>query len=73
KELLIKYKTHILNKKYYVDFLIDNKIILELKATDNICSEHISQILNYLKASEVKVGYILNFGRNKLEFKRIVL
>ena len=73
KELEIKYKTSILQKKYYADFLIDNKIILELKATDNICSEHISQLLNYLKATKMKVGYILNFGTNKLEFKRIVL
>jgi len=52
---------------------VEGKIILELKACNIIHSMHCSQIMNYLSATGLKVGYILNFGNvAKLEFKRIV-
>ena len=53
------------------DIVVENKIILELKAARNIDSSHIAQLINYLKASNMDVGYILNFGR-KPEFKRLI-
>jgi GxxExxY protein len=57
---------------YYLDFLIENKIILEIKKGDRFSKKHIEQILSYLKAKNLKLGIIANFGLNKLKFKRIV-
>ena len=59
---------------YYVaDIIVEGKIILKLKACNIINSMHSAQIINYLSATGLKVGYILNFGNEaKLEFKRIV-
>jgi len=58
---------------YYADIIVDNKIILELKSAKNIDESHIAQTLNYLKATKLKVGMIINFGKEKLEHKRLVL
>lgn len=58
---------------YVADIIVEGKIILELKACNIIHSMHSAQIINYLSATGLKVGYILNFGNvAKLEFKRIV-
>ena len=57
---------------YRADILVENKIILELKAEKSLNTAHEAQLINYLKATNIKVGYLLNFGRYKLEFKRIV-
>ncbi len=57
---------------YRADLFVENKIILELKAEKELNSSHEAQLLNYLKATNIKVGYLLNFGRYKLEFKRMV-
>jgi len=60
--------------QYFADILVENKIILELKVCEKIRPEHEAQLLHYLKATGMKVGYILNFGnKEKLEFKRMVL
>lgn len=48
--------------EYYADLVIDNSVILELKAVDNISEQHEAQLLNYLKATKIDVGLILNFG-----------
>jgi GxxExxY protein len=48
--------------EYFADLVVENKIIIELKAADSIAKEHESQILNYLKATGYQVGLILNFG-----------
>ena len=58
--------------EYFADLLINDKIIIELKAAQNINSAHESQLLNYLKATNKEVGLILNFGP-KPEFKRKIL
>lgn len=47
---------------YFADLLIEEKVIVELKSTKTISNEHIAQILNYLKATNIEVGLILNFG-----------
>ncbi|OUO50466.1 GxxExxY protein [Parabacteroides sp. An277] len=48
--------------EYFADILVNNHIILELKAVDSICNEHELQLINYLKATEIEVGLLLNFG-----------
>ncbi len=69
----IHYKGKLLSKKYRADFVIDNKIILELKAVEAIHSNHIKQTMNYLAVSKLKLGLIVNFGEDSLSYKRVVL
>jgi GxxExxY protein len=57
--------------EYFADILVNDLVILELKAAENIRDEHIAQLTNYLKATGKEVGLLLNFGV-KPEFKRIV-
>jgi GxxExxY protein len=73
KELTITYKGIQLEKKYYADFVCYGKIIVELKAVEEINNEHVAQVLNYLHATNIKLGYIINFGQKPLQRKRIVL
>ena len=58
--------------EYFADIIVENCVILELKAAECLCVEHECQLVNYLKASDIEVGLLLNFGR-KPEFKRKVL
>lgn len=53
------------------DFLVDGKILVELKALTNLEDVHIAQGLNYLEAYDLEIGLLLNFGAKKLEFKRL--
>ncbi len=57
---------------YYLDFLIDNKVILEIKKGDRFSKKHIDQVLSYLKGKHLKLGIIANFGLSDLKFKRII-
>lgn len=57
--------------QYYADLLVDDKVIVEIKATKDLCEEHEFQLINYLKATNCEVGLLLNFGR-KPQFKRKV-
>ena len=59
--------------QYFVDILVDNKIILELKTVDAISDVHKAQVLNYLRATGIKLGLILNFAKPRFEYKRLVL
>ncbi len=56
---------------YYADLIVNNCVIVELKAAEALCEEHEFQLINYLKATEIEVGLLLNFGK-KPEFKRKV-
>lgn len=56
---------------YFADILVENVVIIELKASESICEEHEFQLINYLKATEIEVGLLLNFGK-KPEIKRKV-
>lgn len=56
---------------YIADLMVEEKIILEVKAIDNISRSHYAQLINYLKASGKEVGYVINFGRIPLQFKRL--
>lgn len=70
KRIKVQYK-EIIAGDYYADLLIENAIILELKAAEAICEEHVAQLTNYLKATEIELGFLFNFGK-KPEFKRII-
>lgn len=61
-----------LKKKYYADFICYNKIVLEIKAIEKLNTNHISQILNYLKSSNLRLGLLINFGESSLKYKRII-
>jgi GxxExxY protein len=54
---------------YFADLFVDNLIIVELKAAECLCPEHEAQLINYLKATNIEVGLLLNFGK-KAEFRR---
>ena len=68
----IQYKNIFLEKKYISDFICYDDIILELKAVSSLRPEHTSQVINYLKATNKKLGLLINFGAKSLEYKRIV-
>ncbi len=73
KEYLVHYKDVILPHKFYADFVVYNKIILEVKGVSGIADEFIAQAINYLKVSGNKLALVVNFGELKLNYKRIVL
>ena len=56
---------------YFADLIINDLVIIELKAAESLCEEHEAQLINYLKATNLEVGILLNFGK-KAEFKRKV-
>ena len=57
---------------YFADLIVERRVVVELKACAALDSAHEAQILNYLKASNIKVGLLLNFGRPKLQYRRFV-
>ncbi|SFD32409.1 GxxExxY protein [Algibacter pectinivorans] len=73
KEYAVKYKDTILSHKFYADFIIYDKIILEIKCSEAIHNKHISQCLNYLKVSNNKLALLANFHKDYLQHKRIIL
>ena len=68
KPINVYYETELVGE-YYADLLIENKVIIELKTSVAICEEHENQLINYLKATRVEVGLLLNFGK-KPEIKQ---
>ena len=74
KMIRIGYKGQLLNKEYQADMVCYDKIILEIKALSQLTADHEAQLLNYLKAADMPVGLLVNFGNvEKLERKRMVL
>ena len=76
----LNYQSELIMPLYYrdakvgarrVDLLVEGKVLVELKAVGEINDQHISQVLNYLKAYKLEVALLLNFGENSLNFKRI--
>jgi GxxExxY protein len=72
KEIRVSYKGEEVGS-YFADIVINEEIILELKAMDILLKVHEAQLLNYLKATGLKLGFLINFGKNKVEYKRMVL
>jgi GxxExxY protein len=73
KEYAVNYKGIILPHKFYADFIVFDKIILEVKGKNGIANEDIAMAINYLKVSGNKIALIVNFGEAKLNYKRIIL
>lgn len=69
----ISYKGNILPHKYRADFIINDKIVLEIKAIQCLTSSHTKQTLNYLAVSKLKLGLLINFGEDSLKYKRVIL
>ena len=69
----IHYKERLLHKNYIADFLCFDEVIVELKAVKSLDDIHAAQILNYLKATKKKIGLLINFGTNSLQYKRFIL
>ena len=73
-KLPIFYKGRQLRKTYEADLIVTDGIIIELKAVHLLAQEHEAQLINYLKATRKRVGYLVNFGSfPKLQWKRLVL
>ena len=58
---------------YYADLVIDDKVIVEVKAVENIDDIHRAQLLNYLRISSLTIGLIINFANTKLQYKRFII
>ena len=72
KEFSIEYKGVILPHKFYADFIVNEEIVLEVKAVKEFSGEHTAQVLNYMKLSESEIGLLVNFQNKSLQHKRLV-
>ena len=68
----VSYKGAVVGE-YFADLVVEGKVILELKSVRAFCGEHVAQLLNYLRISGCRLGYLLNFQGTRVEFKRLVL
>lgn len=57
---------------YFADIIVENKIIIELKVAETIVDEHEAQLVNYLRATEIEVGLLLNFGKSPQHKRRVL-
>lgn len=55
---------------FFPDIIVEDTVILELKAVKALAPEHLAQVMNYLKATGIEVGFLINFGTPKLEYRR---
>ena len=67
----IYYKNHFLGRRR-VDFFVENKIMVEIKAVKELEDVHLAQAINYLEAYNMKTGLLINFGSTSLQFKRVM-
>ncbi len=72
KEYLVRYKDVILPHRFFADFVVLDKIILEVKAVSSLQNESIARAINYLKISGNRLGLVVNFGTDELVYKRVV-
>lgn len=70
KQIKVYYKSQIVGE-YFADLVIEDNIIVELKACECLINSHITQLLNYLRCTTIEVGLVLNFGEDP-EFKRLI-
>jgi GxxExxY protein len=69
----VLYKEQVLPHVYRADFVVFDKIILELKAVSALADAHVSQTINYMSVSGCKIGLLINFNSDRLEYHRFVL
>lgn len=72
KSVAVRYRGTVVGE-YAADLIVDAKVIVELKALTALDGVHEAQLLNYLRTSGLRVGLLLNFGRPRLEYRRLVL
>ncbi len=72
KPIKVRYKSTLV-KNYKLDLVVENKIILEIKAVTKLNPAFKSQIISYLKAAQLDLGLLVNFGKERLEIERIIL
>jgi GxxExxY protein len=72
KVLDIEFRSIKLQKKYSADFFCFDNIIVETKATKELTDTDLAQVLNYLKATNKKIGLLINFGSSRLQYKRVI-
>ena len=70
KEVKVTYKGDIVGS-YFADIVVNDEIILELKSVEHLNNSHKAQLLNYLKGTGLKLGFLVNFGKEKAEYKRL--
>ncbi len=70
KEISVHFRGHVVGD-FRADLIVDNKVIVELKAVRSLDPIHEAQLINYLKATDIEVGLLLNFG-SKPQFKRLI-
>ena len=68
----VTYKDKLVGE-YFADILVENQVIIELKTVEKLDNNHKAQLLNYLKATGIKVGILVNFKQTRAEIKRMVL
>jgi GxxExxY protein len=71
KVFQVKYRDVIVGE-YIADLVVESKVLVELKSCMNLDPGHEAQVINYLRASGIKVGLLFNFGRPKLQYRRLV-
>ena len=69
KKLTMKYKGITLKKEYFADFICED-VVVELKAVDEICSDHRAQLMNYMRITNLRKGLLVNFGEKSLRVER---
>jgi GxxExxY protein len=68
--LTVKFRGVIVGE-FFADILVEKKLIIELKSVSTLRPEHQAQVINYLKATSIEVGLLVNFGNPKLEYRRL--
>ena len=71
KPIKIYYHNQIIGD-YIADIIIDDELIIELKAVECLVDIHRAQVINYLKATNIRLALLINFGKEKLEYERII-
>src|ERR1700741_1863583 len=72
KKYEINYKGKTLRHHYYADFVVEDRVILEIKAQQGVIETHYKQVINYLAVSKCEIGLIINFGEESLKYKRVI-
>ena len=68
----VRFKGYIIIGDYFADLLVEEKVVVELKVAENYNSKDEAQLINELKATGIRVGLLINFGKQRVEFKRLI-
>lgn len=73
RQLAVSYKGTMLDTKYIPDFVVFDRIVVELKSVSKLCGEHEAQLMNYMRICRFPLGYLINFAPiGKLDYKRVI-